>query len=153
MDAVLSLGRTILTSPHTSADNQPFEKRLTDSIEAWSELQLGWQNWYQELMAASERSSAVSDRYSSFSDWLAQARSKLGSTFPLRVGPASAPADVEEAQVSWPHFYEELCEFCSRAFERDLDVLYVVRNVLCKPYFLSSANSTYLICALCTGCL
>ena len=122
VDAVLSLGRTILTSPHTSADNQPFEKRLTDSIEAWSELQLGWQNWYQELMAASERSSAVSDRYGSFSDWLAQARSKLGSTFPLRVGPASAPADVEEAQVSCLHFCEELCEFCSVAFERDLDV-------------------------------
>ena len=72
-------------------------------------------------MAASERSSAVSDRYGSFSDWLAQARGKLGSTFPLRVGPASAPADVEEAQVSWLHFYE-LCEFRSIAFERDLDV-------------------------------
>ena len=98
---MLSLGRAILTSPHTSADNQPFEKRLTDSIESWSDLQLEWQNWYQELMAASEKSSAVSDRYNSFSDWLSQARNKLGSTFPLRVGPASAPADVEEAQVSW----------------------------------------------------
>ena len=52
-------------------------------------------------MAASEKSSAVSDRYNTFSDWLSQARNKLGSTFPLRVGPASAPADVGEAQVSW----------------------------------------------------
>ena len=100
VDAMLSLGRAILTSPHTSADNQPFEKRLTDSIESWSDLQLEWQNWYQELMAASEKSSAVSDRYNTFSDWLSQARNKLGSTFPLRVGPASAPADVGEAQVS-----------------------------------------------------
>lgn len=101
VDAMLSRGRTILTSPHTSADNQPFEKRLTDSIESWSDLQLEWQNWYQELMAALEKSSAVSERYSSFLDWLSQARNKLGGTFPLRVGPASAPADVEEAQVSW----------------------------------------------------
>ena len=100
VDAMLSLGRTILTSPHAAADNQPFEKRLTDSIESWSDLQLEWQNWYQELMAASEKSSAVSDRYNTFSDWLSQARSKLGSTFPLRVGPSSAPADVGEAQVS-----------------------------------------------------
>ena len=97
---MLSLGRAILTSPHTSADNQPFEKRLTDSIGAWSDLQLGWQNWYHELMAASEKSSAVSDQYSAFSDWLSQARDKLGSTFPLKVGRDSAPADVEEAQVS-----------------------------------------------------
>ena len=99
VDAMLSLGRSILTSPHTSADNQPFEKRLTDSIEQWSDLQLEWQNWYQELMAATEKSSAASDRYGAFSDWLAQARSKLDSTFPLKVGPDSAPADMEEAQV------------------------------------------------------
>ena len=97
---MLALGRGLLTSPHTSAQNEPFESSLTSAIKDWSDLQLAWQEWYRELQSANDKSSTVGDNYDGFKNWLDQARTRTDDIFPVKPQSASVRSDLEDAEVS-----------------------------------------------------
>ncbi len=66
VDAMLSLGREILAEPNTSSASETLMQKLTGFIQDWSDLQLNWQNWFDELHAGVEQSKSLSDQLKKF---------------------------------------------------------------------------------------
>ena len=100
IDAMLTGGRSMLSSKHSAANNESFERKLTSFIEDWSSCQLAWEDWYRELQAATDKSSAAGAKFSSFANWLSEAKTKMDSSFPVKPGQGSVSEMFQSALVS-----------------------------------------------------
>ena len=65
-DAMLALGRSVLAEPNTTSQNDALMNKLTSFISDWSDLELAWQNWYDELHARMEQSKDLSNQFDKF---------------------------------------------------------------------------------------
>ena len=100
MDALLALGRDIVAEPQTSTANVSLETRLTSFIEDWSNLQLAWQNWYNELHARKEQSLKLSEQVGDFGEEVKGLQASLEGMFPATVEMDNLLEDMEALQVS-----------------------------------------------------
>ena len=101
VDAMLSLGRAIIAEPNTNSQNDTIMKKLTGFIEDWSELQLAWQNWYDELHANLEQSKNLSDQLNTFGNGIKGLEPACVNLFPATVAMESLDAELQELQVSF----------------------------------------------------
>ena len=99
MDALLALGRDIVAEPQTSTANVSLETRLTSFIEDWSNLQLAWQNWYNELHARKEQSLKLSEQVWDFGEEVKGLQASLEGMFPAIVEMDNLLEDMEALQV------------------------------------------------------
>ena len=85
MDALLSLGREIIAEPQTSAANVDLETRLTGFIQDWSDLQLAWQNWYDELHANREKSHKMSEEVGKLAEGAKGVKAGMNGLLPATI--------------------------------------------------------------------
>ena len=100
VDSLLSLGREIVAEPQTSTANDDLETRLTGFIQDWSDLQLAWQNWYDELHARRERSGKMGEELGRVREGMRGARGAMAALFPARVQVETLPQDLQHLQVA-----------------------------------------------------
>lgn len=98
---MLSLGRAIIAEPNTNSQNDTIMKKLTGFIEDWSELQLAWQNWYDELHANLEQSKNLSDQLNTFGHGIKGLEPACVNLFPATVAMESLDTELQELQVSF----------------------------------------------------
>ena len=96
---MLSLGREIIAEPQTSTANVSLETRLTSFIQDWSDLQLAWQNWYDELHARKEQSQNLSEQVRELAEGVKGVKSSLEGLLPAEVGMESLYDDLLALQV------------------------------------------------------
>lgn len=97
---MLSLGREILAEPNTSSASEVLMQKLTGFIQDWSDLQLDWQNWFDELHTGVEQSKNLSDQLKKFESdtrGLGQACAKL---FPATLAMKNVDKEVHRIEVS-----------------------------------------------------
>ena len=99
VDAMLALGRSILAEPSTTSQNDALMQKLTGFIEDWSELQMAWQNWYNELHANMEQLKSLSDRLKNFEHDIRQLEPACTSLFPATVAMETLDSELKEIQV------------------------------------------------------
>ena len=98
---MLSVGRAIIAEPNTNSQNDTIMKKLTGFIEDWSELQLAWQNWYDELHANLEQSKNLSDQLNTFGHSIKGLEPACVNLFPATVAMESLDTELQELQVSF----------------------------------------------------
>ena len=74
-------------------------QKLTGFIEDWSDLQLGWQNWYDELHANLEQSKNLSDQLSAFGHSIKGLEAPWTNLFPATVTMENLDTELQELQV------------------------------------------------------
>ena len=99
MEAMLALGRSILAEPSTNSQNDGLMQKLTSFIEDWSELEMAWQNWYNELHANMERSKSLSDQLKNFGHAIKQLEPACAGIFPATVAMEALDSELKEIQV------------------------------------------------------
>ena len=99
VDALLALGRSILAEPSTTSQNDILMQKLTSFIEDWSELQMAWQNWYNELHANLEQSKNLADRLKNFGHDIRQLEPACAGIFPATVAMEAVDSELKEIQV------------------------------------------------------
>ena len=99
VDSMLALGRDIIAEPQTSAASGTLEQRLTTFIEDWSNLQLAWQNWFDELHARGEDARKLAEEVVSIGERLSGVEACLKGVFPASVGVEEVVGDMEALQV------------------------------------------------------
>ena len=102
IDTMLALGRSILAEPSTTSQNDALMQKLTGFIEDWSELQMAWQNWYNELHANMEQSKSLSDKLKNFGHDIRQLEPACAGMFPATVAMETLDSELKELQVSRP---------------------------------------------------
>lgn len=100
VDAMLALGRSILAEPSTTSQNDVLMQKLTSFIEDWSELQMTWQNWYNELHANMEQSKGLAERLKNFGHNIGQLEPACAGIFPATVAMEALDSELKEIQVS-----------------------------------------------------
>ena len=103
VDAMLALGRSILAEPSTTSQNDVLMQKLTSFIEDWSELQMTWQNWYNELHANMEQSKGLADQLKNFGHDIGQLEPACAGIFPATVAMEALNSELKEIQVSAAH--------------------------------------------------
>ena len=96
---MLGIGRAIIAEPNTNSQNDCLMQCLTGFIQDWSDLQMDWQNWYNELHAKQDQSRGLSDQLESFVsavDCLEPACSEL---FPAAVSLEALDTELRALQV------------------------------------------------------
>jgi len=96
---MLSVGREVLAEPNTSSSSDDLMKKLTSFIEDWSGLQLGWQNWYDELHAQNEQSQQLSDQLKKLESALQELDPACSRLFPATVSVKSLDKEMGKLQV------------------------------------------------------
>ena len=99
VDAMLALGRAILAEPSTTSQNDSLMQKLTGFIEDWSDLQMAWQNWYNELHANMEQSKSLSDKLKSFEHDIGELEPTCANLFPATVAMEALDSELKEIQV------------------------------------------------------
>lgn len=99
VDAMLALGRSILAEPSTTSQNDALMQKLTGFIEDWSELQMAWQNWYNELHAHMEQSKSLSDRLKNFEHNVKLLEPACANLFPATVAMETLDGELKDLQV------------------------------------------------------
>ena len=103
VDSLLTLGREIVAEPQTSAANDDLESRLTSFIQDWSDLQLAWQNWFDELHAHREKAGKMGEGVGEMCDGVKRVRGVMMGMFPAAVGMETLPHDLHVLQVEQTH--------------------------------------------------
>ena len=99
VDTMLALGRAIVAEPNTNPQNDTVMQKLTGFIEDWSDLQLAWQNWYDELHANLEQSKNLSDQLSAFGHSIKGLEAPWTNLFPATVTMENLDTELQELQV------------------------------------------------------
>ena len=99
VDTMLALGRAIIAEPNTNPQNDTVMQKLTSFIEDWSDLQLAWQNWYDELHANLEQSKNLSDQLSAFGHSIKGLEPPWTNLFPATVTMENLDTELQELQV------------------------------------------------------
>ena len=123
---MLALGRAIIAEPNTNPQNDTVMQKLTSFIEDWSDLQLAWQNWYDELHANLEQSKNLSDQLSAFGHSIKGLEPPWTNLFPATVTMENLDTELQELQV------RESCkqQLASMAFS--------------SPFLLDTTNGIYI---------
>ena len=74
-------------------------QKLTGFIQDWSDLQLNWQNWFDELHAGVEQSKNLSDQLKKFESDMGGLAPALAKLFPATVAVKSLDKDLQRLQV------------------------------------------------------
>lgn len=98
VDAMLALGRAILAEPSTSSQNDTLMQKLTDFIQDWSDLQMEWQNWYNELHANMEKSQNLSDTFDAFCSSVGKLEPGFNKFFPATVSMEALDTQLQDLQ-------------------------------------------------------
>ncbi len=96
---MLALGRAIIAEPNTSSGNDVIMKKLTGFIQDWSDLQLAWQNLYNEFHASLEQSKSLSDQLNTFNRDLGELEHASDATLPGTVTMVALDSELEAIQV------------------------------------------------------
>ena len=96
---MLALGRAILAEPSTSSQNDTLMQKLTDFIQDWSDLQMEWQNWYNELHANMEKSQNLSDTFDAFCSSVGKLEPGFNKFFPATVSMEALDTQLQDLQV------------------------------------------------------
>ena len=99
MDALLTLGREIIAEPQTSAANVELETRLTGFIQDWSDLQLAWQNWYNELHALRENAGKMAEEVGRLKEGARGLETGMKRLFPASVEVENLQQNLQDLQV------------------------------------------------------
>lgn len=75
-------------------------QKLTGFIEDWSELQLAWQNWYNELHANLEQSKSLSEQLNSFVHDIKGLEPACARLFPATLDMDSLDSELQALQVT-----------------------------------------------------
>lgn len=97
---MLSLGREILAEPNTSSASDTLMQRLTGFIQDWSDLQLNWQNWFDELDTGVEQSRNLGDQLKKFESDIRGLGPACAKLFPASVSIKTLDKDLQRLQVS-----------------------------------------------------
>lgn len=100
---MLALGRAILAEPNTTTQNDALVQKLTGYISDWSDLQLKWQNWYDELHANMEQSHYLSDQLDRFEKDIEGLGPLCSTLFPATVSVAGLKPELHHLQVQLMH--------------------------------------------------
>jgi hypothetical protein len=100
---MLSLGREILAEPNTSSASDTLMQKLTGFIQDWSDLQLNWQNWFDELHAGVEQSKSLSDQLKKFENNTRGLGPACAKLFPAFVNMKNLDKELKRLQVSATH--------------------------------------------------
>ena len=106
---MLSVGREVLAEPNTSSSSDVLMQKLTSFIEDWSELQLGWQNWYDELLAHMEQSQQLSDQLKKFESAIRDLEPTCSRLFPATVVVKSLDKEMNKLKVRGIIWYVHEC--------------------------------------------
>lgn len=96
---MLSLGREVLAEPNTSSASDGLMQKLTSFITDWSDLQLGWQNWFDELHAGMEQSKDLSDQLNMFESDIKGLGLTCSRLLPANVSMKSLDKELVRLQV------------------------------------------------------
>lgn len=96
---MLSLGREILAEPNTSSASETLMQKLTGFIQDWSDLQLDWQNWFDELHAGVEQFKSLSDQLKRFEVDIRGLGPACAKLFPATVNMKSLDKELQRLQV------------------------------------------------------
>ena len=96
---MLAIGREILAEPNTSSSNEGLIQKLTNFIQDWSDLQLNWQNWFDELHDAAEQSSNLLDQLKRFEHDIRGLGPTCAKLFPAMVAVKNLESELQRLQV------------------------------------------------------
>lgn len=99
VDSMLALGRAVLAEPNTTTQNDALMQKLTGFISDWSDLQLTWQNWYDELHANVEQSHNLSDQLDGFKTDIEGLEPLCSNLFPATVSIEGLKQELHSLQV------------------------------------------------------
>lgn len=103
MDTMLALGRAILAELRTNSQNDTLMQKLTNFIQDWSDLQMVWQNWYNELHANTEKSKGLNEQLDRFEHDIGTLEPACASLFPATLSMVSLDTKLSELQVRLVH--------------------------------------------------
>ena len=98
---MLALGRSIIGEYYTNPEKDTMSQTLTDFISNWSNLQMSWQNWYDELHATGEQSRNLSDQFVELKQAFKAIEPKQKEMFPAHVTMDTLESDLKELQVEY----------------------------------------------------
>lgn len=98
-EAMLSLGREVLAEPNTTSQNDSLMNKLTSFIADWSNLQLAWQNWYDELHAHMQQSQDLSNELDKFLNAMSNLEPLFSKLFPAELSMDNLPQKLHNLQV------------------------------------------------------
>ena len=87
-----------MSEPQTSTAVS-LETRLTGFIQEWSDLQLAWQNWFNELHAHKEQSHKLGEDVGKFGEGMKALGTALDGMFPAGVDMENLLGDMETLEV------------------------------------------------------
>ena len=96
---MLSLGREILAEPNTSSASDTLMQKLTNFIQDWSDLQLNWQNWFDELHVGVEESKNLSEQLKKFDCDIESLIPTSAKLFPVTVAMKALDKELRRVQV------------------------------------------------------
>ena len=68
-------------------------------MQKWSNLELAWQNWYDELHSTGEQSQDLSDQYASLKQTMAEIEPIVKEILPASVTVETLESDLKQLQV------------------------------------------------------
>ena len=99
IDAMLALGRAVIAEPTTNPQNESFPKKLTSFIEDLADLQLAYQNWYDELHRGLQQSKNLSEQLGKFASVVNGLEPACNNLFPATVTMENLEPELKTLQV------------------------------------------------------
>ena len=96
---MLALGRAIISEPTTNSQNESFPKKLTSFIEDLANLQLAYQNSYDELHRGLQLSKNLSDQLGKFASAVNGLEPACSNILPATVTMENLESELKTLQV------------------------------------------------------
>ncbi len=97
--AMLALGRSILSELNTTSENDALMNKLTSFISDWSDLQLNWQNWYDKLHAHMQTSQDLSNEFDKVLSDMSDLEPLCSKLFPANLSIEDLQQELHSLQV------------------------------------------------------
>lgn len=101
--AMLALGRGIITK--TTALNDTIMQKVTGFLPKWSDLQINWQNWTDEILDGIEKCRHMSDELDAFRAKVDAVKAACTKVLPAAVSVESLDTQLQHLQVCTPSPY------------------------------------------------
>ena len=95
--AMLALGREIIAK--TTALNDTIMHKITEFLPKWSDLQINWQNWTDEVQDGVEKCQRISDELDVFRSKMEAIKAACTRLLPATLKPESLDAQLMHLQV------------------------------------------------------
>ena len=97
MTAMLALGRTIIAK--TAALNDTIMQKITGFLPKWSDLQINWQNWTDEVQDGVEKCRHISEELDVFRTKMDAVKAACTKLLPTTVNVESLDTQLQCLQV------------------------------------------------------